>query len=413
MSRTEVISLGCRLNTFEAEMMREQLQHLGNTIVINTCAVTIEAERQTRQAIRRARRDNPDARLIVTGCAAQLNPAHYGAMPEVDKVLGNREKLDPSAFLFGHEKDPIVVSDIMVATETAAHLIHGFDDRCRAFVEIQQGCDHRCNFCIIPFARGPCRSVSFIRIIEQVRILTEQGFKEIVLTGVDICSYGTDLPGKPSLGNLVRRLLTAVPDLPRLRFSSLDPAAIDNTLYEILGEEQRVMPHFHLSIQALDDTILKRMKRRHLFADVEAVVANARSVRSDVVIGADLIAGFPTETDQQFTNTLTRVNELGITHLHVFPYSERPGTPAARMPQTAPEIRKERARALRETGATALAQFMANQVGTDAAVLVEGNDQGLSEHYVPVRINGDTMPGKIQAVTLTGAGTDHLVGMPA
>ena len=413
MSQTEVISLGCRLNTFEAEMMREQLQHLENTIVINTCAVTIEAERQTRQAIRRARRDNPDARLIVTGCAAQLNPAHYGAMPEVDKVLGNREKLDPSAFFFGHEKDPIVVSDIMVATETAAHLIHGFDDRCRAFVEIQQGCDHRCNFCIIPFARGPCRSVSFIRIVDQVRILTEQGFKEIVLTGVDICSYGTDLPGKPSLGNLVRRLLTAVPDLPRLRFSSLDPAAIDNTLYEILGEEQRVMPHFHLSIQALDDTILKRMKRRHLFADVEAVVANARSVRSDVVIGADLIAGFPTETDQQFTNTLTRVNELGLTHLHVFPYSERPGTPAARMPQTAPEIRKERARVLRETGATALAQFMANQVGTDAAVLVEGNDQGLSEHYVPVRINGDTMPGEIQAVTLTSAGTDHLVGMPA
>ena len=413
MSQTEVISLGCRLNTFEAEMMREQLQHLENTIVINTCAVTIEAERQTRQAIRRARRDNPDARLIVTGCAAQLNPAHYGAMPEVDKVLGNREKLDPSAFLFGHEKDPIVVSDIMVATETAAHLIHGFDDRCRAFVEIQQGCDHRCNFCIIPFARGPCRSVSFIRIVDQVRILTEQGFKEIVLTGVDICSYGTDLPGKPSLGNLVRRLLTAVPELPRLRFSSLDPAAIDNTLYEILGEEQRVMPHFHLSIQALDDTILKRMKRRHLFADVEAVVANARSVRSDVVIGADLIAGFPTETDQQFTNTLTRVNELGITHLHVFPYSERPGTPAARMPQTAPETRKERARVLRETGAAALAQFMADQVGTDAAVLVEGNDQGLSEHYVPVRINGDTMPGKIQAVTLTSAGTDHLVGMPA
>ena len=412
MTTPQVISLGCRLNAFEAELIREQGVGLENTVIINTCAVTAEAERQTRQTIRRTRRDNPDARLIVTGCAAQLDPKSYGAMPEVDTVLGNREKLDPATFLDNANPQSIVVSDIMQATETAAHLIHGFDGRARAFVEIQQGCDHRCTFCIIPFARGPNRSVGLGRIVGQVRTLVDQGFREVVLTGVDICSFGVDLPGKPKLGDLVNRLLAAVPALPRLRLSSLDPAAIDDSLFDVLASERRLMPHLHLSVQALDDVILKRMKRRHLYADVERTVARARAARPDVVFGADLIAGFPTETDTQFENTLSGVAALGITHLHVFPYSERPGTPAARMPTLPVLERKARAQHLRDAGARALAHFMADKVGDTAAVLIERNGQGLSEHYAPVHIASDTLPGEIVPVALTGTTGSYLVGTP-
>ncbi len=412
MAAPQVISLGCRLNAFEAELIREQGAGLENTVIINSCAVTAEAERQTRQTIRRTRRDNPDARLIVTGCAAQLDPESFGAMPEVDKVLGNREKLDPTAFLKDNKTQSIVVTDIMQATETAAHLIHGFDGRARAFVEIQQGCDHRCTFCIIPFARGPNRSVGLGRIVEQVRTLVDRGFREVVLTGVDICSFGAGLPGKPKLGDLVRRLLAAVPALPRLRLSSLDPAAIDDSLFDALASEPRVMPHLHLSVQALDDVILKRMKRRHLYADVERALAHARAARPDVVFGADLIAGFPTETDTQFENTLSGVAALGITHLHVFPYSERPGTPAARMPTVPVAERKARAQHLRDAGTRALARFMADQVGDTAAVLIERDGQGLSEHYAPVHIAADTVPGEIVPVALTGTAGSHLVGAP-
>ena len=412
MAAPQVISLGCRLNAFEAELIREQGARLENTVIINSCAVTAEAERQTRQTIRRTRRDNPDARLIVTGCAAQLDPESFGAMPEVDKVLGNREKLDTTAFLKDNKTQSIVVTDIMQATETAAHLIHGFDGRARAFVEIQQGCDHRCTFCIIPFARGPNRSVGLGRIVEQVRTLADRGFREVVLTGVDICSFGASLPGKPKLGDLVRRLLAAVPALPRLRLSSLDPAAIDDSLFDVLASEPRLMPHLHLSVQALDDVILKRMKRRHLYADVERAVARGRTARPDVVFGADLIAGFPTETDAQFENTLSGVAALGITHLHVFPYSERPGTPAARMPTVPVAERKSRAQHLRDAGARALARFMADQVGDTAAVLIERDGQGLSEHYAPVHITADTVPGEIVRVALTGTAGSHLVGAP-
>ena len=414
MGAPEVISLGCRLNAFEAELMREQGAAAGleNAVIINTCAVTAEAERQTRQVIRRARRDNPDARLIVTGCAAQLDPGQYGAMPEVDKVLGNREKLNAEAFSDDLAGGDILVTDIMQATETAAHLIHGFDGRARAFVEIQQGCDHRCTFCIIPFARGPNRSVGLGRIADQVQVLVDQGFKEVVLTGVDICSYGTGLPGEPTLGQLVRRLLAAVPDLPRLRLSSLDPAAIDDALFEVLADEPRLMPHLHLSVQALDDVILKRMRRRHLRADVEKAIVRARQARPDVVFGADLIAGFPTETDTQFSNTMDCISHMGLTHLHVFPYSERPGTPAARMPEVPHETRKERAAQLRRAGDAALADFMARQVGGQASVLVEREGHGLSEHYTPVRIDAGAAPGEIMPVHLSGAGEGHLRGVP-
>jgi len=409
----QVITLGCRLNAFESELMREQGAAAGlkDAIIVNTCAVTAEAERQARQAIRRARRDNPRARLIVTGCAAQLDPAKYGAMPEVDRVLGNTEKLDPARFLDGDDADAIHVTDIMRVKDMAPHLIHGFDGRARAFVEVQQGCDHRCTFCIIPFARGPNRAVGIGRVVDQVRLLVERGFKEVVLTGVDICSYGAGLPGEPRLGDLVRRLLNAVPELPRLRLSSLDPAAMDDALFDVLAHEPRLMPHLHLSIQALDDMVLKRMKRRHTVADVFAVAERARAARPDVVLGADMIAGFPTETDGQFAGTLKAAEALDLTHLHVFPYSERPGTPAARMPAVPVATRKARAAALRDLGDKALARFMASRIGEAAAVLVENDGRGLSEHYAPVQLSTDAVPGALVDVQLTGVADGVLTGV--
>ncbi|MGE3936730.1 MAG: tRNA (N(6)-L-threonylcarbamoyladenosine(37)-C(2))-methylthiotransferase MtaB, partial [Rhodospirillaceae bacterium] len=329
MSAPTVVSFGCRLNAFEAEVIRRNAAAagLGDTVVVNTCAVTAEAVRQARQAIRKARRDNPDARIVVTGCAAQIEPETFAAMPEVDHVLGNEEKLRPEAFAdLGPQR--VVVEDIMTVRETAGHLVDGFDGRARAFVQVQQGCDHRCTFCIIPFGRGPNRSVPAGVVVDQVRTLVARGWREIVLTGVDITSYGRDLPGAPTLGQLVRRLLALVPELPRLRLSSLDPVAVDGDLMRALAEEPRLMPHLHLSLQAGDDLVLKRMKRRHLRADAIRLCAEARRVRPDVAFGADLIAGFPTETEEMFARTLDIVDECGIAYLHVFPYSERAGTPA-------------------------------------------------------------------------------------
>ena len=338
----DILTFGCRLNTYESEVMRGHAAGLEDTIIVNTCAVTAEAERQARQAIRRAHRERPEARIVVTGCAAQIHPEAWAGLPGVHRVLGNIEKLRPESW---QADAGSAVSDIMAATETAAHLVTEFAGRARAFVQVQQGCDHRCTFCIIPFGRGPSRSVPIGAIVEQVRLLVASGYNEVVLTGVDITSYGPDLPGAPCLGQMVRRLLALVPELPRLRLSSLDPAAIDEDLWRLIADEPRLMPHLHLSLQAGSDLILKRMKRRHLTADARDVIARARRLRPGIAFGADLIAGFPTETEALFQETLDFVTETDLTYLHVFPYSERPDTPAARMPT----VPKPARRACRKT----------------------------------------------------------------
>jgi threonylcarbamoyladenosine tRNA methylthiotransferase MtaB len=416
VSGLEIITFGCRLNAFESEVIRQHASAaLDGTIVVNTCAVTGEATRQARQAIRRARRENPSARIIVTGCAAQIDPDSFAAMPEVDRVLGNAEKLDPEA-LAGETR--VAVADIMTVRETAAHLLDGdalssFGERTRAFVQVQQGCDHRCTFCIIPFARGPSRSVPMGAVVQQVRRLVEAGYAEVVLTGVDISSYGRDLPGHPSLGELVRRLLKAVPDLKRLRLSSLDPAVADEALFRALAEEERLMPHLHLSVQALDDMVLKRMKRRHSRAGALAFMARARAARPDVAFGADLIAGFPTETDAMFENTLAGVDEAGLTYLHVFPYSAHADTPGARMPQVPAPIRKGRAARLRAAGDRALARFLATQVGREADVLVESEGRGHSAHYAPVRLAFAAPGGALVRARIAEAARSYLVGTRA
>jgi len=412
-----LITFGCRLNAYESEVMRTHAQNagLGRTVIINTCAVTAEAERQARQAIRKARREHPNARVIVTGCAAQIHPDRFAAMPEVDQVLGNAEKLQSESFsaatLAGGER--VRVNDIMAVRETADHLIAGFEARTRAFVQVQQGCDHRCTFCIIPFGRGPSRSVPLGVLTDQVRTLVAEGYSEVVLTGVDITAYGADLPGRPSLGQMVRRLLAQVPDLPRLRLSSLDPVEIDADLWRLIAEEPRLMPHLHLSLQAGDDLILKRMKRRHTRADAVALCARARDLRPDMVFGADLIAGFPTETDVQFEASLAAIQDCGLTWLHVFPYSPRPGTPAARMPQVPAAVRKARAARLREAGAAAVATFLRSQVGRTVRMLVEKDKTGRTEHYAPLRLDAaPPAPGTLLTAHVTGAETDHLIGRP-
>ena len=412
MSEPTVITLGCRLNSFESQVIRQLgvTAGLENTVIVNTCAVTAEAERQARQAIRRARRDNPNAHLIVTGCAAQVDADSFADMPEVDQVLGNREKLEAKSYLGGDSRDKVEVANIMTVRKTAPHLINSFGGRARAFVQVQQGCDHRCTFCIIPFARGNNRSVELSHLDVQIRKLVEAGCREVVLTGVDICSYGTDLPGRPRLGELAARLLKALPELARLRLSSLDPAAIDDELFELLAMEQRLMPHLHLSLQAMDDTVLKRMKRRHLVADAERVVARARQARPDVVFGADIIAGFPTETETMFANTLAAVDGLGLTHLHVFPYSERPGTPAARMPAVPQSERKRRAAALREAGNVALNRFLETQVGSKIEVLVERSRRGLSRHYAVCELDVDGEPGAVVTARATAVANGVLKG---
>ena len=410
----KLVTFGCRLNAYESEVMLRHAreQGLANAVIINTCAVTGEAEKQARQAVRRARREHPDAEVVVAGCAAQLHPGQFA---DADRVLGNQAKLRADSFA-PEPAQRVVVDDIMQARETASHLLDAFETRTRAFVEIQQGCDHRCTFCIIPYARGNNRSVPVGEVVRQVRTLVANGVREVVLTGVDITGYGSDLPGTPALGQLCRRLLTNVPELPRLRLSSVDPVELDDEVFALLAEEPRLMPHLHLSMQAGDDLVLKRMKRRHSVADAECVVTRARQARPDVVFGADLIAGFPTETAEAHARTLDTVARLGLTYLHVFPYSERPGTPAARMPAVDKATRKARARELREAGAAAEAAHRQRWVGAMAEVLLEeaddaGRHKGRTPHFLPVRVAGGT-PGEVVTVRLTGTDESGLIGEP-
>jgi threonylcarbamoyladenosine tRNA methylthiotransferase MtaB len=406
-----VLNFGCRLNTVEGEVIRAHLAAAGaDTIVVNTCAVTAEAERQARQAIRRLRRENPEARIVVTGCAAQIRPEAWAAMPEVDRVVGNQEKLEAATWA-ATDAPRVAVGDIMAARETAGHLLTEFAGRARAFVQVQGGCDHRCTFCIIPFGRGPSRSVPIGEIVRQVRALVEAGYREVVLTGVDITAYGPDLPGGPSLGQMARRLLALVPELPRLRLSSLDPVEIDEELWRLIAEEPRLMPHLHLSVQAGDDLILKRMKRRHRRGDVIRVAERARRLRPDIAFGADLIAGFPTETEAMAANTRALVEEAGLAFLHVFPFSAREGTPAARMPQLAPALIRDRAAALRELGARMARAFYAGRVGSEAHLLAERDSgEGHTEHFAPARlIAGRIPPGAIGRVRIAAANDDGLL----
>ncbi len=413
MAGIEIVTFGCRLNTFESEVMRGHAQAagLGDAVIVNTCAVTAEAERQARQAIRRVRRDRPAARIIVTGCAVQIDPGRYAAMAEVDRVLGNAEKLKPESWIPSGTR--VAVSDIMQLRETSAHLIDGFNSRARAFLEVQQGCDHRCTFCVIPFGRGPSRSVPAGDAVSAARALVDRGYRELVLTGVDLTSYGADLPGKPSLGGLARRILALVPGLVRLRLSSLDPAAIDPELWRLIAEEPRLMPHLHLSIQAGDDLVLKRMKRRHSRGLALAACQRARDLRPGVALGADFIAGFPTESEDMFRNTLDFIDESRLDYLHVFPFSARDRTPAARMPQLPRGLVKERASLLRAAGSRALARSLASRVGSPASVLVERPGFGRSEHYAPVAFAGGGRAGEVLRVHLTASSTDRLFGLAA
>jgi threonylcarbamoyladenosine tRNA methylthiotransferase MtaB len=410
----EILTFGCRLNAYESEAMRDLAAKAGqgDAIIVNTCAVTAEAERQARQAIRKAARENPGRRIIVTGCAAQIAPADWAALPGVARVLGNADKLKAESWTA--LDTPAPVTDIMAATETAAHLVTDFAGRARAFVQVQQGCDHRCTFCVIPYGRGPSRSVPIGAIVDQVRALVARGYAEVVLTGVDITSYGPDLPGAPTLGQMARRLLALVPELKRLRLSSLDPVEMDEDLWLLIAEEERLMPHLHLSLQHGDDLILKRMKRRHLRADAEALCDRARRLRPDIVFGADLIAGFPTETEEHFATMLDMVERCGLTFLHVFPYSERPGTPAARMPQLPKPLRRERAARLREVGRRAARLFFYSRVGQTEQVLLERPDRGHSAHFAPVRLAAEAgSPGELRAVRIVAAEDDALIGKAA
>jgi threonylcarbamoyladenosine tRNA methylthiotransferase MtaB len=407
MPQTEIITFGCRLNAFESEAIRRAAEAAGlsGAIIVNTCAVTAEAERQARQAIRRARRGHPEATIIVTGCAAEIAPERYAALPEVDRVLGNWAKLQPQSYL------PEGATPVDLA-ETACHLVDGFEGKSRAFLQVQQGCDHRCTFCIIPYARGPSRSVPMGLVADQARRLVAAGYREIVLTGVDLTAYGADLPGRPSLGQMVRRLLAAVPELDRLRLSSLDPAEIDAELWDLLAEEKRLMPHLHLSLQAGDDLILKRMKRRHSRAQAIALAERARALRPEVALGADLIAGFPTETEEMFRRSLDLVAECGLTFVHVFPYSARPGTPAARMPRLPNPLVKERAARLRAAGATVLAAELRSRVGSETDVLVERPGMGRAEFYAAVRFTALSDTGSVRRMRLAGSDGNSLIGVP-
>jgi threonylcarbamoyladenosine tRNA methylthiotransferase MtaB len=417
----QLVTFGCRLNAFESEVIRNHASAAGlsDAIIINTCAVTSEAERQARQAIRKARRLNPAARIIVTGCAAQISPEKFAAMDEVDAVLGNEEKLKAESFTaLSLSREPhVAVADIMTVTETAPHLISGFAARARAFVEIQQGCDHRCTFCIIPFGRGNSRSVPTGVIVDQIRQLVANGVREVVLTGVDITSYGGDLPGNSGLGALTRRILTLVPELPRLRLSSLDVVEVDEELRRLIITEDRLMPHLHLSLQAGDDMILKRMKRRHSRDDAIRFTSEMLAARPDLVFGADLIAGFPTETEAMFENSLRLIEECNLTFLHVFPYSARSGTPAAKMPQVPGPVRKARAQALRERGLAAQRAYFARQFGAATRVLVEKSDGnaafGHSDHFAPVSLGFSAAPGSIIDTRINGATDEHLTAIAA
>ncbi|MEM9138245.1 MAG: tRNA (N(6)-L-threonylcarbamoyladenosine(37)-C(2))-methylthiotransferase MtaB [Pseudomonadota bacterium] len=414
MSAPRFETFGCRLNAYETQAMADLAAQAGleDAVVVNTCAVTAEAVRQARQRIRRLRAENPSARLIVTGCAAQTEPETFAQMDEVDLVLGNMEKMKPETWtgldLIG-ASEKIRVDDIMATRETAGHLIDGFGTRARAYVQVQNGCDHRCTFCIIPYGRGNSRSVPAGVVVEQITRLVANGYREVVLTGVDLTSWGADLPGKPPLGDLVQRILRLVPDLPRLRISSIDSIEADAALVDAIAGDTRLMPHLHLSLQAGDDMILKRMKRRHLRDDAIRFCEDVRRARPGIVLGADLIAGFPTETDAMFENTLALVEDCGLTWLHVFPYSARQGTPAARMPQVPKADRKVRAARLREAGATAVARHLTAQRGTTQQVLMERARLGRTEGFAEVSFDTDQPVGEIVQARIQSHGDGRLV----
>jgi threonylcarbamoyladenosine tRNA methylthiotransferase MtaB len=412
----EIVTFGCRLNAFESEVIAREAETAGltDTIVINSCAVTREAVAQARQSIRRLKRERPRTRIVVTGCAAQIEPEMFAEMAEVDRVVGNDDKmrgqawraartaLDAGAGFGIAQSEKIAVADIMAVTEMAPHLVEGFQKGLpRVFVQVQNGCDHRCTFCIIPYGRGNSRSVPMGAVVEQVRALVEHGHAEIVLTGVDLTSYGADLPGAPKLGLLTKQILRHVPDLKRLRISSVDQVEVDRDLLDVIADDERLMPHLHLSLQSGDDLILKRMKRRHSRADAVDFCAQVRRLRPDIALGADIIAGFPTESEEMFARSQDLVEECDLTFLHVFPYSPRPGTPAARMPQLAGAMIKERARRLRASGEVALQRRLASEVGATRQVLIESATQGRTEHFIPVAISGEPR-GAIRALTISG-----------
>lgn len=412
MSKTKVITFGCRLNSYETEVIRGHAENAGmdNTFIFNTCAVTAEATRQAKQSIRRTRRNNPDAKIIVTGCAAQIDPTQFSQMEEIDQILGNEEKLSAKSYQdFGLSKSMrVAVNDIMSVKKTAPHLIEGYAERSRAFVQVQNGCDHRCTFCIIPYGRGNSRSVPAGEVVKQIQKLVDNGYQEVIITGVDITSYGPDLPGSPTLGTLCQKILKNIPGLKRLRLSSIDSIEADQALFDVITKEERMMPHLHLSLQSGDNMILKRMKRRHNREDSIEFCRAVMDARSDMVFGADIIAGFPTETEEMFQNSLNLVEDCNLTYLHVFPYSEREGTPAAKMPQLDIPIRKERAARLRARGEERVVQLLKSQIGHEVSILVEKplKDQdaviGHTEHFAPARINADLAIGLIAKARVTG-----------
>ncbi len=405
----EVITFGCRLNIYESEVIRTNLalSSLENVIVFNTCAVTKEAEKQSRQAIRKAKKNNPDVRIIVTGCAAQNNPAIFANMVEVDKVLGNEEKLIAAHYQFTEEK--VVVNDIMSVTETANHMVSSFDGRSRAFIQVQNGCNHRCTFCMIPYGRGNSRSVPMGAIVQQLRTLVANGYNEVVFTGVDVTAYGPDLPGTPTFAQMIRRIISLVPELKRLRLSSIDVAEIDDDLFDLMVYIPKIMPHFHISLQAGDDMILKRMKRRHNRQNIIDFCYKLRNLRPNVSFGADIIAGFPTETDVMFDNTKRLISEADLQYLHVFPYSERDETPAARMPQIAKSIRKARAEILRTAGEQQLQKFFQRNIGQEVELLVEQNNMAHTENFIPVKLEGNFDIGQIVRARLVAIEGNHMI----
>ena len=409
----EVITFGCRLNSYESEIIRNNLakSHLTNAVVINTCAVTKESEKQARQVIRKIKRQDPSKTIIVTGCAAQNTPEMFASMSEVSKVLGNEEKLSSSNYFIGEKR--IAVNDIMSVKETANHLITSFEGKARAFIQVQNGCDHRCTFCMIPYGRGNSRSVPIGVIAQQIRLLLAENYQEIVFTGVDVTAYGADLPGKPSFAQMIRRIFSLIPNLQRLRLSSIDVAEIDDELFDLFAHNPKVMPHFHISLQAGDNMILKRMKRRHNREQVVEFCNKLRILRPEVSFGADIIAGFPTETDEMFENTRRLISEAGLQYLHVFPYSEREGTPAARMPQVPKQIRKERAAILRAEGIKELHKFFARNVGKDVNVLVEKNNMAHTENFIPVKLDGEYGMGQIIKAKLYSVEAEHMIAKVA
>jgi threonylcarbamoyladenosine tRNA methylthiotransferase MtaB len=412
-SKDQVVTFGCRLNIFESQVIQDNLIKSGLTdvIVVNTCAVTNEAEKQGLQEIRKLHRQNPDKKIIVTGCSAQVHPELFTDMPEIYKILGNQEKMKLSSYNFDESQGNIISSDIMNAKEGASHLVQHFDKKTRAFIEIQNGCNHRCTFCIIPFARGNNRSVPIAQIVQQINSLVDKGYKEVIFTGVDITDYGADLPGKPSLAGLVKRVLSLVPNLARLRLSSIDVAEIDSDLFDLMANEQRLMPHFHISVQAGDDMILKRMKRRHNRNQIVEFCHELRKARPNVSFGADIIAGFPTENDEMFQNTYKLIEEASIQFLHVFPYSEREGTPAARMPQVEIDIRKRRASILRKAGQLELTNFLHKMLHQKSLTLLEKVNFGHSANFLSTKlVNDHSCSNEIVNVEFIGVNNNMMIG---